>query len=518
MREANIMNRFMPHGYCMQWDFWLLTQHVTSDLLIAAAYFSIPVALVTFVRKRKDVTFSFIFWLFSLFIFSCGITHLLEIYLLWHPLYWVAGWAKTLTAVASVATAIVLWRVIPQALQIPSHHELESANTELQEQLRMREEAERGSRQKDDFLATLSHELRTPLNAILGWVQLLEEGHIPKNKQAEALEVIARNARSQAQLINDLLDLSGIAAGKMRMENQAVNLNDVVKGALATVMPTAAQQGVRLEGRIPAADHVIQGDNRRLQQVVWNLLSNALKFTPSEGRVEVAVTGNASEAVLTVTDTGIGIESKFLPQVFERFKQADGGTTRTRGGMGIGLALAREIVLLHGGQIHAASAGLGFGSTFTVRLPKSSFTSEDPEASKAKFSAQCLAGHFILVAEDDADSRNLFLEICRQAGAEVVAAATAEEALDAANARRPSALVSDIAMPGHDGIWLIRRIRERHGNIPAIAVSAFAHKEDRAAARDAGFHLHLSKPVEPSELLRSLNRLLTVGEGPGDAQ
>ncbi len=382
------MTNFMPHGYCMRWDFWLLVQHVVSDLLIAAAYFSIPAALMTVVHRRRDLSFGLLCWLFSLFIFSCGVTHLFEIYVLWRPEYWLAGWAKVFTAAASVTTAIVLWKFIPAAIQIPSPQQLAEVQEEVETESKLRAEAERGSRLKDDFLATLSHELRTPLTAILGWTQLLETGALGEEKTREAIRIIERNARSQAQLINDLLDLSAITSGKMRIEFAEVNLTEVIKSAMGTVLPLAASRGIQLlcdeGGNVP---HFVSGDAERLEQVIWNLLINALKFTPEGGRVDIALREDGSSIQIRVTDNGAGITKEYLPQIFKKFTQADNTLARSKGGLGIGLALANELVQLHGGSIHAESAGPGQGSSFTVDLPLSATVVE--KAARGVTSLNC---------------------------------------------------------------------------------------------------------------------------------
>jgi len=360
----------MPQGHGMPWDFWLLVTHVLSDAFIALAYFSISAALIYFVRKRKGLSCRFLFWLFSLFIFSCGLTHLLEIWMLWTPNYWLAGWAKLLTAVVAMAAAISLWKAVPAALQIPRPEELTTANQALQEQARNRGAAEHGSKQRDNFLATLSHELRTPLNAILGWTQLLQSEQVPPEKTAEALEIISRNALAQARLIDDLLDLSRIAAGKVRLEMERVSLTGVVDAAIASLLPEATKKRIAVDKIVPPDAPEVDGDAKRLQQIVWNLLSNAVKFTQEGGTVTVILAERDHRCEIRIKDTGKGIAAEFLPHLFERFSQADSSFTRKQGGLGIGLALVRELSQLHHGSVRAESPGEGAGATFIVSLPK----------------------------------------------------------------------------------------------------------------------------------------------------
>ncbi|MDX2079373.1 MAG: ATP-binding protein [Terrimicrobiaceae bacterium] len=500
----------MPHGFCMRWDFWLVLQHVLSDLAIAAAYFSIPAALVTFVRKRRDVDFGFLFWLFSLFIFSCGLTHLMEVYVLWNPAYWWAGWVKVLTALASVATAIVLWRVIPAALKIPTPGEMQAVEASRDVESRRRVEVERAGRLKDDFLATLSHELRTPLNAISGWADLLERGAIPPEKTGEALSIIRRNARTQTQLINELLDLSAIAAGKVTLEIEPTDIRKVAASAVGALTPSAEAKKITLVPPDTSLDiPLIAADPKRLEQVVSNLLANAVKFTPEKGRIAVRLALEPGRVLIFVEDNGEGIAADFLPHVFDRFSQADATSTRTRGGLGIGLALAREITVLHGGQIGVSSDGVGRGTRFTVALPAipaAAPLAVEPAADEPGFS---LAQMGILIVDDDEDSRLLHAEICRKAGASISVAGSATAALDAIRRDHPDVILTDLSMPGYDGTWLLQRIRETPGweQIPVVAITAHAAGEMVASAKTAGFHACLTKPISPGELIRCVAAL-----------
>lgn len=491
----------------MRWDFWLLLQHVLSDGAIALAYFSIPAALVTFVRLRRDIDFGFLFWLFSLFIFSCGLTHLMEIYVLWNPVYWWAGWVKVLTAVASVTTAIVLWRVIPAAVKIPTPGQMRAVEASRDNESQRRAEVERGARLKDEFLATLSHELRTPLNAISGWADLLERGAVPPEKTREALATIRRNAQTQTQLISELLDLSAIAAGKVTLQIEPTDVRGVIDSALAALTPAASAKAIVFVRPGPNPEvPLIAADPKRLQQLIWNLVANSVKFTPEHGRVVVGLGSEAGQIRIFVQDNGEGIPADFLPHVFDRFSQADATTTRTRGGLGIGLALAREIALLHGGDISVSSEGVGRGTRFTVVLPATPAPESSPVDRAPVEIPRLLAGRRILIVDDDTDSRLLHEEICRKAGAVVIAAASAAEGLGKFEKEKPDILLTDLAMPGQDGIWLLKEVRKSASAaaIPAIAVTAHAGGEMLVAAKAAGFQKFLTKPVNPADLVRTV--------------
>jgi signal transduction histidine kinase/CheY-like chemotaxis protein len=375
-------------------------------------------------------------------------------------------------------------------------------------------EAEAANRAKDDFLATLSHELRTPLNAILGWASMLIGGRLSAAQQERGLDVIARNARTQAQLIDDLLDVSRIITGKLRVDLQPAQLATSAYAAVDAVRPVAQEKGVALEFE-SATDGPVLGDPDRLQQVVWNLLSNALKFTPSGGRVAASLVQNDHHVTLTVRDTGIGIDPSFLPFVFERFRQHDSSTTRTHGGMGLGLAIVRHLVELHQGTVRAASEGAGRGATFTVTLPLltagAASATAGPPTDNATPEHDDLGGVRALVVDDEADSREMLASALRQAGADVVTASSADEALDALEQGAVDVLLADISMPGTDGYTLLREVRGHVlaavRSLPAIAVTAHAHEEDREKAEGAGFNLHVAKPVDIAALRDAVRRL-----------
>ncbi|MEA2695666.1 MAG: hypothetical protein QOJ16_5053 [Acidobacteriota bacterium] len=385
---------------------------------------------------------------------------------------------------------------------------------------RARRQAEEANRIKDEFLATLSHELRTPLNAILGWAQMLRMTRLDEATASRAFETIERNARAQAQLISDLLDVSRIITGKLRLEQKPVDLAAVVDAVLDTVRPAAEAKGIPVTVHLERAVDPVSGDPDRLQQVIWNLLANAIKFTPREGRVEVYLRQAAENVELQVVDSGSGIPSEFLPFVFDRFRQAESTTTRSHGGLGLGLSIVRHLVELHGGTVAVESAGEGRGATFTVTLPvRPAFLpvpgrepAAPPAAAGGLWDARLLAGVRVLVVEDEEDTRELLVRALERGGAEVEAAAAVAEALALLDRRLPDVLVSDIGMPEEDGYSLIRKLRargpERGGTLPAAALTAYARSEDRVQALQAGFNTHIAKPVDPYELVCRVARLV----------
>jgi len=378
------------------------------------------------------------------------------------------------------------------------------------------EESARLNRLKDEFLATVSHELRTPLQSILGWARMLKSGHLPPERAQAALDTIERNARAQSQLIEDILDISRIIAGKARIRAEPVDIGSVLTSALDTSLPAARAKGVALISDIPADLGTLDGDPDRLQQVVWNLLSNAVKFTPAGGRVSLEAVRHDSHLTIAVEDNGQGIDLAFLPYVFDRFRQADAGPARAHGGLGIGLAIVRHIVEMHGGTVSVASDGAAKGARFLVHLPlQSSFhtpappSSLRPDSAPAEVETESLSGAIVLVVDDQQDARELVLAILLHHGAAVHGASSVDEALSVLADEPIEVLVSDIGMPGRDGYDLIRELRAstRHARLPAIALTAYARETDRSRALEAGYDLHLAKPVEPVELVASVSRL-----------
>ena len=382
---------------------------------------------------------------------------------------------------------------------------------------RAREQAEAANRSKDEFLATVSHELRTPLNAILGWAQLLQSDGVSPERQTRGLETIVRNARLQSQLIDDLLDVSRIISGKMRLDVRPADLVPVIDAALEAVRPAAEAKQIALRRVLDPLAGPVVGDPARLQQVVWNLLANAVKFTQKGGAAEVRLERVNSHVEIIVADNGAGISPGFLPHVFDRFRQLDGSTTRQHGGLGLGLAIVRHLVELHGGTVRVKSPGEGRGSTFVVTLPvsvahmtpaegvrihpRAESGEKDPCATDPELNLQ---GIRVLVVDDDADARETLREILEHCNGEVLTAGSAEEAIEFLPRWRPDVLLSDVGMPGEDGYTLIRRVRELPpedgGRTPAAALTAFARGEDRRRALRSGFQMHISKPVEVREL------------------
>ena len=380
-------------------------------------------------------------------------------------------------------------------------------------------EALQASQLKDEFLATLSHELRTPMTPILGWAQILQRSSQDPAKVLQAAEVIERNARAQNRIVDDLLDMSRIISGKVRLDVRLVDLASIVEAALDTVSAAAEARGIRLEKDLEPVLRRVRADPHRLQQVLWNLLSNAIKFTGSGGLVSISVRRAGANVEIAVRDTGMGIAPAFLPHVFERFRQADSSNTRQHAGLGLGLAIVKELVELHGGSVRAQSAGSGQGSTFTVSLPAAAPVGEDAGPAPpgqtpfpaVHVASAALAGLRVLLVDDEADARDLIEDMLRNAGARVQSAGSAGEAMRKFAQEQPDALLSDIAMPGENGYDLIRQVRalpiESGGGVPAIAITAFARPEDRSRALAAGFQQHLSKPVEQAELLAAVSRL-----------
>jgi signal transduction histidine kinase/CheY-like chemotaxis protein len=396
--------------------------------------------------------------------------------------------------------------------QVVARRRVERLADELAHQKTSLESAQR---MKDEFFATMSHELRTPLNAILGWTRMLRMGTVPEARVTHAIHTIERNAVAQVALIDDLLDVSRIINGKLRLHVESVDFPHVVEAAIETLRPAADARGVQIHAVIDSHAGPITGDPDRLSQIVANLLSNAVKFTSKGGRVHVHLERVSSIVRLTVRDNGAGIEPAFLPLVFDRFRQADQTVTRKHGGLGLGLSIAKHLVELHGGTIAAHSEGTGKGATFTVTIPVSTVNTRPdlgmkPETAVANRSRE-LEGLRVLVVDDEPDGRDLVAEILFNAGVEVQTAADAEAAMRQVESFVPHVLVCDIGMPGEDGYSLIQRIRalpsDRGGRIRAAALTAYARSEDRRRALAEGFNLHLAKPVDPTELIVSVARL-----------
>lgn len=375
-------------------------------------------------------------------------------------------------------------------------------------------QAQEANRIKDEFLAIVSHELRTPLNSMLGWVQVIRNRKLDEAVTSKALETIERNAKLQRKLIEDILDISRIVQGKIRLNLHKVDLVIVINAAIEAVYPTSEIKDIRVESKLDSSVGEVMGDAERLQQIVWNLLSNAVKFTPSGGRVEVCLEQVNSNAKISVSDTGKGINADFLPYIFERFRQADSTTTRADSGLGLGLAIVNHLVEMHSGTVHAFSEGEGRGATFTVLLPLIEAQPEQliKESQVKVNNLLALDGLQILLVDDNADTRELIAFILQQSGAQVTSVSSVGEALEALVRLRPNILVSDIGMPDEDGYSLIRQVRSQEAfsgeKIPAVALTAFARDEERRLALEAGFQVHLSKPIEPDKLVKVLANLV----------
>ncbi|HEX8072565.1 MAG TPA: PAS domain S-box protein [Pyrinomonadaceae bacterium] len=407
--------------------------------------------------------------------------------------------------------------IVGCSVNISGRKRIEAERDELlRREQTARREAETANRLKDEFLANVSHELRTPLTAILGWARLLQTSGLTGESAARAVQAIERNARAQTQLIDDLLDVSRIVSGKLRLHVQTLQLAPVIAAALDTVRPAAEAKGIELFAAVEPDVPSVFGDADRLQQVVWNLLANAVKFTPRGGAVRVALARRGALAELTVSDTGQGIAPEFLPYVFERFRQGDAAPARAHAGLGLGLAIVRHLVELHGGVVAAASAGEGRGATFTIQLPAGPDVDESAARAVARAAAPATAtlqGRHVLVVDDDADACELLRLTLTKSGARVTIAHTAADALAALAREAPDLLVSDIGLPETDGYALIRAVRARAAQpggarLPAVALTAYARPEDRAHALAAGFHAHIPKPVEPTALVAILADLL----------
>ncbi|MEW5860569.1 MAG: ATP-binding protein [Cyanobacteriota bacterium] len=394
-----------------------------------------------------------------------------------------------------------------------------------------RTQAESANRMKDEFLATLSHELRSPLNAMLGWTSLLRTRKFDAATTARAIETIERNAKAQARLIEDLLDVSRIIRGQLRLTVRSMELIPVIESAINTVRPAADAKNIQVHLLLDTFVGSISGDPDRLQQIIWNLLTNAIKFTPQGGRVQVYLQGDRSHVEISISDTGEGISAEFLPYVFDRFRQADNSITRPYAGLGLGLAIVRHLVELHGGTVRAESPGEGQGSTFIVKLPlintarvekrtkeeEESLLSPQSSALNPQENPHCtlwkstLDGLQILIVDDEADARELLMSILEQYGAEVIAVASVEKAIATIQQSKPDVLISDIGMPNEDGYSLIRRVRAleaEQGQIPSVALTAYARVDDQKAALSAGFQSHVAKPVDPAELIAVVTSLV----------
>jgi signal transduction histidine kinase/CheY-like chemotaxis protein len=446
-----------------------------------------------------------------------------SVWRVWHGDFLWSGTSFIVAGTAGAIAAVVIdrgqqWLAVlmlaPVYMTFRSYQVFISRLELLERERAARACAEQANRLKDQFLAIVSHELRTPLNAILGWADILRRGAMDPARRDRAFQAIYDSARSQARLIDELLDVARIMSGKLQLETGAVDVRETIRRALEIVQPVADSRGIQITVDADASIVAIRGDGARLQQVVWNLLTNAVKFTPDAGAVGVRVRRAGSGIEIAVADSGPGIAADFLPHVFEPFRQADGSTTRRHGGLGLGLSIVKHLVEAHGGQVKVESAGENRGSTFTVALPTVVMAAMPPEPAPASqlppgeakpISDALLEGVRVLVVDDDEESRAIVTEYLEHHRASVTAAASAAEALEVLQREPHDVLLADIAMPGEDGYSLIRKLRASPSSavaaIPAVALTAFARDDDRLQARKAGFHAHLSKPIEPRSLV-----------------
>ncbi|HEY4328226.1 MAG TPA: ATP-binding protein [Phycisphaerae bacterium] len=421
-----------------------------------------------------------------------------------------------LTTLLSIVRSAL--RARERQYQVRAH--LRQRKESLDAERAARIQAQRAGQMKDEFLATLSHELRTPLNAILGWAHILKTSEPSAEDITEGIDIIERNARAQTQIIEDLLDMSRIVSGKIRLQIQTVDLAAVIQAAIDTVRPAADAKRIRLS-LPPESFPAFHGDPSRLQQVLWNLLTNAIRFTPAGGEVKIQFQGTHTQFQIAVVDTGEGIDPDFLPHVFDRFRQADSTTTRHHGGLGLGLAIVKQLIELHGGSVHAASAGKGSGATFTITLPLVSTAVDSHPAPPAPVrdavwapltNGRNIAGARILVVDDEPDARTVLRRLFESLHATVFDAAFVDQALLLVESEHPHVIISDIGMPGQDGYSFIRRLRalppERGGTIPALALTAYAREQDRESCLAAGFQEHLSKPFDAAQVIANVSNLL----------
>ena len=512
LRWLTSSSGFMPHGMCYLWQPGTLWLNVGSDALIAAAYYAIPIALYYLVRERRfEIPYPGVVLMFAAFILLCGTTHLMEIWTVWHPDYRPAGLLKALTGLVSVATTLALFQVIPKAMLLRGpaqlQHEVAARTTELaqvndklREEIIARDFAETQLREqdqrKDEFLATLAHELRNPLAPIRHAVKLLATDATDTAQQAWGREVIDRQARRMALLLDDLLDVSRITRGRLELRKERVELSSLINSALETVRPAIEEKGHDLRVVETAGRAVIYVDPLRLSQAISNLLTNAVKYTPQGGVITLSVAHAAGRLTISVQDTGVGFEPALAPRLFEMFSRAGSGGEE---GLGIGLSLVKGLIRLHGGTVHAQSSGKGQGSLFTIELPAPDVASEAGSPAPSGPAPSPGGSARILIADDNrdaADSLGMLLEI---AGHEVTVAHSGGEALSLGRKVRPDVVILDIGMPDINGYDVARAARSedwgRH--VFMLAITGWGQAADKEKAHAAGFDRHLTKPVDP---------------------
>jgi len=541
--ERGAPGSLLPHGYCFTWNPPLLWAHVLSDSLIGLAYVSIPLTLLHLVRKRADLPFNWIVVLFAIFIVSCGATHWIEVWTVWSPDYWLSASVKIVTAFASVLTSIALVGLVPRILAIPTVAQLTAARDALEVEVAHRRQAEdelrreraaleqrvrerteelarattvaetahaaadEANKLKDRFLAKVSHELRTPLQSTLSWAQILKlSAATDPDRATHAAGRIVHNVRSQARLLEDLLDISRILSGKLRLDLELADATQVLEKAVEVVRPSAADRGVSIDAAGDGSDAVMRTDPVRLEQIVWNLVNNAVQASPEGSKVQVRWRVADSTLHVEVTDWGRGIDPRELPHLFEPFRQGTGSSQR---GLGLGLAIARSIVDLFGGTLHAASEGPGRGATFTLTLPfaRPAETATRDSGDLGADERTALAGLRLVYVEDDADIGDAGRIMLAAFGIRVELCRTYAEASDRIAAGGFDVLLSDLALDGgHDAHELLAILR-RSGDVaaaPALVLSAHGNAEERGASARAGFARHLVKPADWSEVVRAI--------------
>lgn len=500
------IERFMPHGHCYQWDPGILWTSVISDALIFISYVSIPITLVFgIMRKRKDLPFDWIFVCFGAFIVACGLTHMMEIITVWKPYYPISAIVKAITAVASVPTAIILFRIAPKIVQLPSV-------TELVREQSLRLKAEADMEAKDRFIAVLSHELRTPLTPVTAGLDLLEDelknydGASDSPTVREALKMVRRNLDMETTLINDLLDVSAAAHGKFDLEFALVDLAVVLRQSLSLFQEGINRKNVALDVQLHTDKTFVVGAEVRLHQVINNLLSNAVKFTPERGRIDIRLEGDAGLLRLSVQDSGCGIDAQSLERIFQPFEQGDRQTAKSRAGLGLGLTIARTIAESHHGRLIAQSAGPGRGAIFTLELPLAQQQQRPASPPPSQNGESDRIKPKILLVEDHADTLQTLALLLRKAGYTVETAENIREAETLLS--RCEVLITDIGLPDGNGCDLMTRFKAS-GGTHGIAISGFGQVDDIARSKRVGFLKHFTKPVDLGALKAAVQEFST---------
>jgi signal transduction histidine kinase len=500
-------DRFMPHGHCYSWDPGILWTSVISDALIFAAYTAIPFTLVFLImRKRTDLPFNWMFVCFGLFIVACGLTHLMEIVTVWKPYYAISALIKALTAAASVPTAIILYRIAPKIVQLPTLKQL------VHEQS-LRLKAEAAGEAKDRFIAVLSHELRTPLTPVTAGLDLLEreltvESGIAISPAArEALTMVRRNVDMETTLINDLLDVSAAAHGKLDLNLDLVDLEEVVRDSLLIFQNDLTEKQITLDFQVRTDHAIVIGAAIRLHQVVNNLLTNAIKYTPAGGRIRAMIESDVKVLRFSVEDNGRGIDPENLERIFQPFEQGQRDPSKSRAGLGLGLTISRTIAEAHHGRLTAHSAGVGHGAVFVLELPLAEQQRRSTRITSARATVEIesdIPKPRILLVEDHADTLQALSTLLRKDGYDVATAANIREAEPLL--QKAEVLITDIGLPDGSGCDLMQRFKEQGGSL-GIAITGFGQEDDVARSARAGFSKHITKPVQFNDLKAALQEL-----------